>query len=87
MFGVGEVLFYRNSLFLVRFVFEVMFNGFWMVLGGILGDKWVPKWVEKSIKKLMDFLIAPGRALKLQKETLTGSEWSVLGPRGRVGKG
>ena len=44
----------------------MIFECFWMVLGAILGAKTVPKWVQKSIEFLMDFWIAPGRALGRQ---------------------
>ena len=54
-------------LFFVRFIFGTIFDCFWMVLGAILGAKTVPKWVQKSIKILMDFWIAPGRALGRQR--------------------
>ena len=37
-----------------------------MVFGAILGVKMVPKWIQKSIKKIMDFGIAPARALGCQ---------------------
>ena len=42
-----------------------------MVFGAILGAKMVPKWIQKSIKKIMDFGIAP--------EGLLGAK---RGPRG-----
>ena len=71
----------------MRFGFGLIFNGFWVVFGAILGAKMVTKWVQKSIKKLMDFWIAPGRALGRHQGATTDSYPPVLGPRGRVGKG
>ena len=54
-----------------RLEFEPSFFRVWVwifvIFGFILGANMAPKWVQKSIKKLMDFWIAPGRALERQK--------------------
>ena len=42
----------------------------------------MPKWIQKSIKKMMDFGIAPGRALGRQKGPTAPLNWTVQGPRG-----
>ena len=65
--GVGEVLFCKNSLCFIRFGLGAICVLFLVVLGSILEAKIVPKSVKQSIKKLIDFWIAPGRALGRQK--------------------
>ena len=46
-----------------------------MLLGAILGAKITSKWVKKSIEILMDFWIAPGRALGRQGRP--GQVWNA----------
>ena len=53
-----------------------------MVFGAILGAKMVPKWIQKSIKKMMHFWIAPGRALGRHVEATSALNPPVQGPRG-----
>ena len=62
-------IFQKFTVFFTRFGLGQIFDRFFNVLRSILGAKMVSKWVENSMKKLMDFWIAPGRGLGRQKRS------------------
>ena len=64
----------------------MILNRFLIVFGAILGAKGWLKWVQTSIKKVMDFWIASGRALGRQKGATAALGPSVQGRRGGVGE-
>ena len=66
--------------------FWTIFNGFEVVLGGMLGQTWAKKY-KTSIDKLIDFWMAFGRALGCQMEATRASGPPVSGPRGEVKHG
>ena len=51
-------------VFHAKFSFGSIFDRFVVAL---LGTGMMPKWIQTTIKKLIDFLIAPGRARVRQK--------------------
>ena len=53
--------------FYVRVDSFVIFGGFGVVWGVILGAKWQLKWLQNLIKKMSDFWIALGSALVRQR--------------------
>ena len=87
MFGVGEVLFFRNSRFSCQILFCI---DFLMILGGFgsqFGSQNGAKMDSKIDQKFDGFLDRSWKAPGRQKGPPGDSDPPVLCPRGRVGKG
>ena len=61
--------------------FWSIWAGFWLANGGQIAPKMLPTRYQNSIKKMIDFWIAPGRALGRQQWTTAPLESSVQGLR------
>ena len=69
----------KNRL-IFRLIFEWIFDDFW-------DGFWEPKGIKNQWIFWLIFWLDFGRALGRQMEATPPLEWTVQGPRGRVGKG
>ena len=87
MFGVGEVLFFRNSGFSCQIRFWVDFLLIFGSFGSHVGIQNGAKMASKIDQKIGGFLDRSLEGSGRQKGGTAPSYPPVLGPRGRVGKG
>ena len=87
MFGVGEVLFFRNSRFSCQIRFWIDFLMIFGSFGSHFGSQNGAKMDSKIDQKIDGFLDRSWKGSERQQGRTEPLNPPVQGPRGRVGKG